>query len=299
MLNNHHRVPLVHQPSQHAHQHPYILKVQPCRRLVKDIQRLPRRRPRQLRRQFDTLALPARQRGGRLPQLDIPEPHVLYRLYLPQDIRLTLKELHRLIHRHIQHIGYRLPLKPHLQRLAVVALPAACLARHIHIGHEMHLNGLVPVPRTFLAPTAFRIKTEPTGFPSAYLRLGQLGEQVAYAVEYPRVGRRVRPWCPPDRRLVYVYHLVYQLNTLYTIIGKRLLQRAVELLRKDRVERLIDKRRFPAPAHSRNANHLSYRKRHRYILQVIPPTPPQDDGGGPTLPLPTKGGGKISIYRRR
>ena len=50
------------------------------------------------------------------------------------------KKRERLLDGHVEHVGDALALEAHLERLAVVALAVALLARHVHVGQEVHLD---------------------------------------------------------------------------------------------------------------------------------------------------------------
>ena len=102
-------------------------------RFVKDIQSLARITFGKFRSQLHARALTSGERGGRLPQLDIPQTDLLNYLNLVQYLRYVFKEFHSTVYRHIQYVGNGLPLEAHFQRFAVVALAAADLTRHIDI----------------------------------------------------------------------------------------------------------------------------------------------------------------------
>ena len=63
------------------------------------------------------------------PSLHVVEPDVVQRLQPPAQLRDVREELERLLDRHLEHVRDRLALEAHLQRLAVVALAVAHLAR--------------------------------------------------------------------------------------------------------------------------------------------------------------------------
>ncbi len=88
VLNDNHRVPVVHQALQHTDQPNYISHVQANRGLVQHIESGPDgstgcrfrcryRSARQLGHQFDSLRLAATQRGALLTQRQIPQSHIL------------------------------------------------------------------------------------------------------------------------------------------------------------------------------------------------------------------------------
>ena len=97
----------------------------------------------------------------------------------------------------------------------------------------MHLNRLVAVAHTLLAPSAFGVERESSGFPSAYLRFRQPGEQVAYVVEHIGVGGRVGTGCTADGRLVHIDHFVDMLHAVDALVRQRLHLAAEEFLPED------------------------------------------------------------------
>ena len=108
----------------------------------------------------------------------------------------------------------RLVLELHLQRLAVVALALADLARDVDVGQEVHLDLDDAVALAGLAAAALDVEGEAARLVAARLRLGQAGEQLADRREDAGVGRRVRARRAADRRLVDVDDLVDVLEAL-------------------------------------------------------------------------------------
>ena len=62
------------------------------------------------------------------------------------------------------------------------------------------------------------------------------------------------------------------LQAINAIVCQRLTQTAVEVLAKNRIERLINKGGFATPRHTRYSNHLTKRERDIYVLEVIAST---------------------------
>ena len=79
----------------------------------------------------------------------------------------------------LEHVGDAQAAEPHLERLAVVALPLADLARHVDVGQEVHLDLHEAVALARLAAAALHVEREASRPVAADLRLGQLGEQLA------------------------------------------------------------------------------------------------------------------------
>ena len=150
-----------------------------------------------------------------MSELNVSKSHVLYGLYLSQNVGHILKEVHRLVDGHVEHVGNALALVSHFQRLPVVALAVAHLAWHHHVGQEVHLNRLVSVAAAGLAASSLDVEREASGLVAPYLCFRQVDKQRPYVAEHTRIGGRVRPRCAAKRALVYVDHLVYEVHSLY------------------------------------------------------------------------------------
>src|SRR4029453_1972496 len=107
-----------------------------------------------------------------------------------------------------EHVGDRPVLVPNLERLPVIPMALADLARDVDVGQEVHLDLDLAVARAVLAAAAPYVEREPAGLVAADASLRHLAEQLADVVEHPRVRRRVRARRASDRRLVDVDHLV-------------------------------------------------------------------------------------------
>ena len=201
-------LPCVDEAVQDLEQPLDVGEVQAGRRLVEDVERAAGRDLRELGRELDALRLAARQRRRRLAEADVAEPDVVERLQPPADLRDVLEELDGLLDRHVEHVGDRLALEADVERLAVVALAVALLARHVDVGQEVHLDLDLPVAAADLAAPALDVEREAPGLVAARPRLLRLGEQVADDVEEARVRRRVRARRAADRRLVDLDDLV-------------------------------------------------------------------------------------------
>ena len=123
------------------------------------------------------------------------------------------EEVQRLLHVHIQHIGDVLALVADLQRLAVEARALALLARHPHVGQEVHLDALLAVPLARLAAPALDVEAEPPDAVAAHLGLRR-GRRTPARISSntPDVGRRVRARRAPDGILRDVDDLVQVLQ---------------------------------------------------------------------------------------
>src|SRR5665647_3577679 len=140
VLDHDHGVALVHQRLEHSQQPPDVLEVQAGGRLVQHVHRASGRPLLQLARELDALRLATGEGGRRLTKADVAEADVHQRLEVPGDRRHRGEELRGLLDRHVQHIRDGLALEVHLQGLPVVPGAVAHLARHVHVGQEVHLD---------------------------------------------------------------------------------------------------------------------------------------------------------------
>src|SRR5258708_27374704 len=134
--------------------------MQAGRGLVEDEERAPGVALGKLERELHALRLAARERGRALPELDVAEPHFEERGELALDRRHRGEEVVRLLDRHVQDLVDRAPLVEHLERLPVVALAVADVARHVDVGKEMHLDLDHAVALARLAPAALDVERE-------------------------------------------------------------------------------------------------------------------------------------------
>ena len=214
VLDHHHRVAGVGQLVQHLQQLGHVVEVQARGRLVQDVERAAGGAARQLLGELDALRLAARQRGGLLADVDVAEADARQRLQLVADRRHRLEELGALLHRHVEHVGDRLVLELHLQRLAVVALALADVAGDVHVGQEVHLDLDDAVALAGLAAPALDVEREAARLVAARLGLRQAGEPLADRREGAGVGGGVGARRAADGRLVDVDDLVEVLQPL-------------------------------------------------------------------------------------
>src|SRR3712207_9107116 len=136
-----------------------------------------------------------------------------------------------LLDRHLEHVGDRLALEAHLQRLAVVPLAVALLARHVDVREEVHLDLDLAVAPADLAAPALDVEREAPRLVAARPRLLRLREQVADHVEQPRVRGGVRPRRAADRRLVDLDDLVELVDPAHPAMRARALASARQPVR--------------------------------------------------------------------
>src|SRR5687767_2036834 len=269
VLDDDHGVARFDQAVQHLEQLLDVGEVQPGRRLVEDVERLAGGAPRQLRRELHPLRLSPRERRGRLAEMDVAETDVEQRLQLRRDGGDVLEELERVLDRHAEDVRDVLSLVVDLERLAVVALPGADLAGHVHVGEELHLDLDDPVARARLAPPALHVEGEAAGRVAADPGVGDLAEDVADRREEAGVGRGVRARCAADRRLVDVDHLVEELDALDDVVLARALLRLRDRLRETAVQDVVHERALPRAGDARHRDEDAERHADVDVLQVV------------------------------
>ena len=225
VLDDDDRVAVIAQAVQHAQQQVDVVEVETGRRLVEDVERAPGVALGQLERELHALRFAARERRRALAERDVAEAHVEQRLELSREHRHRAEEFRRLLDRHLQHFVDVLALVLDLERLAVVAVAVADVARHVDVGQEMHLDLEHAVALARFAAPAFHVEGEASGAVAALARGGHAGEELAYRREEPGVGRRIRARRAPDRALVDVHDLVEELEPRDRFVRRRLRRR--------------------------------------------------------------------------
>ena len=230
--------------------------------------------------------------GRRLAQPHVAQPDVHQRLHVAVDGGLVGEEVHGLGDRHVEHVGDVLALELDVQGVAVVAGALAHLARHVHVGQEVHLDLDRAVAGAGLAAPALDVEREPPRQVAAHLGLVRRGEQLADRVEHAGVRRRVRPRRAPDRRLVHVDDLVEVLDAgdPTVLAGRRL--RLVDPLHQDGQQDVADQRTTcPSPDTPGDGDEVAERDRHVDVGEVVLPRPLDHQLLQPTRParLPAPG----------
>ena len=103
------------------------------------------------------------------------------------------------------------------------------LARHLDVGQEVHLDGLVAIAAAGLAAPALHVEGESTGFVAADLGFGQVDKQRADVGEDARVGGWIGTRGAPDGRLIDIHHLIDMFQSLDALVGHGVLQRVIEM----------------------------------------------------------------------
>ena len=201
--------------------------------------------------------------------MHVAEPDIEQRLELLPNARLVLEEGARILDGHVEHVGDARAAEAHLERLAVVALSLADLARHVDVGEKVHLDLHEAVALARLAAPALHVEREASRPVAADLRVRQLGEQLANGREQPRVRGRIRARRAADRALVDVDDLVDVLEPRDAIVLAGNHARAIEVARERVVQNVLDERRLSGPGNARDRDEQPQRYLSTEILQIV------------------------------
>ena len=278
VLDDEHRVAGVNEALQHDEKLANVLEVQARGRLVKDVERLAGLPAVQLLGKLHALSLAARKRRGRLAQAHIAQAHVVQGLELALDGGDGRKEDKGLLHGHLEHVGDRLAAVEHLKRLTVVALAAALLAGHVHVGQEVHLDLDLAVALARLAATARHVEAETAGGVAAGLGLRDARKEVAQVVPQADIGGGVRARRAPDGGLVDVDDLVDELEALEALVGADGAHGALDGVGERRGQRVGDQRAFARTGDARHDREGADGDAHSDVLEVVGSGAAQRDG---------------------
>ena len=312
MLDDHDRIAAFHQGVEDAGQLGHIIEVEARGGFVQDVDGTACTAPGQLGRQLDPLCFAAGQFGGGLPQLDIAQAHVIEGPDLTADGGQVLKEIHCLLHGHVEDIVNVLIFIAHFQGLPVVALAVAHLAGNVHIRQEVHFDPVDTVAPAGFAAAALDIKGKaPFGItPGFGIRGG--GKEVADHVENARIGGRVGPGRPPDGGLVNVDDLVQLVHAFNAVVRAGNGQGPVQVPAEPLVEDLVDQGALAGTGYAGHSSHDAQREADINVFQVVDPgplhgqpaaRPPADrrdrDVFGPLQVLTRHGFGDLHDFLRR
>ena len=182
-----------------------------------------------------------------------------------------LEEVRRLLDRHLENFGDRLPLVVDLEGFPVIPGAATHLAGDVDVWQEVHLDLQGSVAMACLATTALDVEREPARPVAAHLRLVGRREQAANLIEDTCVGSRVGPRRASDRRLVNLDQLVEIVDAVDAAVTPRHLARSVELVTQRGREDVVDERGLPGAGHACHRAEHAAREPHIDIAKVVFP----------------------------
>ncbi len=280
MFYHQHRMPPGDKRVERRLQFGDVMKMQTCGGLVEDkenVSLLVGIAPTQKIGQLYPLRLPARETVRRLPQMQIAQPHILQHLQFgtqPLHRRFGSvfgKELQRLVHRHLQHIGDAPVEILHLQHLLLETLAVAVLAGKVQVGHELHLHLDSALALTGLAASALGVEREIAGRVEPLLGQGLGGEQIPYVVEGLDIGGGIGAARFSDRILIHNLHAVYLLDVA---LQTPVFERSAALIGaqgalQGRIQALPYQGGLARPAHARHHRHHAQGNIHGHIFQIV------------------------------
>ena len=269
MLDDHDGVAQLDEPIEHVQQFGQVVEVQAGGRLVEQIERVSRVGAGEFGGQFHPLGLAAGERRGRLAEREIIEAHVAQRLQDAADLGYALEKLHGLAAGHVQHLGDRLAVIAHGERLLIVALAVARIALDPDVGQEVHLDAKLAVALALFATAAGHVETEPPRLVAAKFRLGQLGEERADQVQGPRERGRIGTGRLTQGLLIDADHLVDLLDAEDGIVGAGKGLGTVQRAGERGVEHVFHQRTLAAAAGTGDDGKRAQRDLDVDVLEVV------------------------------
>ena len=269
MFDHHDRVARVAQLVQHLEQQLDVGEVQAGGGLVQDVERAPGVAFGEFERELDALGLAAREGGRALAQGDVGQAHVEQGLQLAVQRGHGVEKRVRLLDRHLQNLRDVFALVNHVQGFAVVALAAAHVAGHVHVGQKVHLDLHHAVALAGLAAPTADVEGKTPRTVSALARGRYFGHQFADTGEQAGVGRRVAARRAANRALVDVDDLVEVLNALDGVVHGGLVVGAVERAGHGRVQRVVDQGGLARARDAGHAGQQTHGKGHAHVVQVV------------------------------
>ena len=180
-----------------------------------------------------------------------------------------LEEAVRVVHSHGQHVRDALASVAHFQGFTVEPFPLARLARHVHVGQEIHLHGFHAGPFAGLASSSRHVEGKAALFVAADFGFRKQGELRSNQVHQPRVGRGVGAWCASDGTLVDRDALVDVVQPCDFLVGQGNADVLVQMVQQRRKKGLVDQGAFAAPADPTDADQAAQRQFQIDRLQVV------------------------------
>src|SRR5271157_791989 len=219
--------------------------------------------------QLDALRFAAGKRGGGLAELHVAKAHLDHGGKLLLNLRNVFEKLQRIAGRQIQHIVDAVSLVANGKRFRIVAAAAAYFASDIHIGEKIHFDAAQAFALAGFTAPALHVEAEAPGAVTALAGFREHGEKFADGGENAGVGGGIRTWRAANRCLIDLDDFVDVLDAKKHAMGAGRLRGAVELLRQDAIEDVVDQGGFSGARDASNHNEQAQRKRNVEILQVV------------------------------
>ena len=162
---------------------------------------------------------------------------------------------------------------PYLEHCWFVARSLTLLANELNVRQKLHLHRDRAVALASLAAPSRDVERKMSRPEPALLRFRQGSEQVPHRIERLDIRDRIRPWRPPDRRLIYQHHFLDKLIALQALPARRrprcsasgLLLR----LRQSSIQHLVQQRRLAGSRNAGNRDDHAERNADIRALEVI------------------------------
>jgi len=237
-----------------------------------------------VRRQLQPLRLATRQGRRGLAQSQVAESDLVQHAQLARDVGEVRVEVERLAYAHLQDLGDVAATVEDLQRLGSIARPAARLARHQHVGKEMHLHQDRSGAFARLAAAARNVEGKEPRPEAPGTSLGYRGQALADAVERLDVGDRVAARAAADRRLVHQFDAAQPFMARQAPVRTALDAGVAEHASQGAVQRVVDQARLARSRHAGHDGQGAARETHRQIAEIV------DRGAGQFDPLRVRAG---------
>src|SRR5208337_4075439 len=219
--------------------------------------------------QLDALGFAAGKRGGRLAELHVAETHFDHGGKLLLNLGNVFENLEGIAGRQIQNIVDAVPLVANSKRFRIVAAAATNFAGDIHVREKIHFDAAEAFSLAGFATPAFHVEAEAPGAVTALAGFREHGKELANGGEDAGVGGGIRARRAANGRLIDLDDFVDVLDSKKHTVRAGRLHGAIELLRQDAVENVVDQRGFSGPGDAGDNGEQAQRKGDIEILQVV------------------------------
>ena len=188
------------------------------------------------------------------------------------------KEAHGVFNGHFQNVGNGLAAVGHFKRLSVVPLALADFTGHLHIGKEVHLDGLHPLALASFAASALDIEGEASHLVSPQPGLGGFGKHFSDLIKDAGVGGGVAAAGAADGGLVHFDQTVDLGQAIDSVMGQRMFTSAKMSPHRAKQD-LVHQGALARARDAGHAHQAAEREGGVDALQVVPPRVLDDEGG--------------------
>ena len=224
-------------------------------------------------RQLQPLGLTAAQRGHRLAQPHVVQPHVDDGLQPRGDGGVAAEHDHRLGDGQLQHVGHAQLIRPagelDLQQLGAEALAVAIGAAQVHVAEELHLHMLEARAAAGGAAAVAGVEAELAGGVVPLHRQRRVGKQLADLVEGADVAGRVAARGLADGALVDEHRLAQPIHAQQRIVLAGAFGGFAEVAQQRRHQHVLHQRALARAADARHDRQPLQRKADLEVLQVV------------------------------